>query len=260
MSRLAWKRRIGRLAGCLQRSRSRRIVLLYHSIGDSPWAVREADFQEQVRWLGRTSVCTLDALLNCDQTRGLSVALTFDDGYASLASIALDILSVSKMPATVYLNAGLMDEHAHRRSNAADGHYPDEEFLSWDDVRRLHKRGWTIGSHGVEHIDLTTAAPDRVERELRTSKAMIESRVGKVCEHFSYTWGRNNASLRSAVREAGYRYSAAAIHGPVAGGFDPFAIPRIDIHRDYTIEDFAAIVRGDWDFLGWWQRIRPRSA
>jgi peptidoglycan/xylan/chitin deacetylase (PgdA/CDA1 family) len=260
MNTLPWKRRIGGIAGHLPRSRDRRVVLLYHSVGDSPWAVREADFREQMRWLGHAKVCALDALLHDDVSTGLRVALTFDDGYASLAHTAADILSAAGMTATVYLNAGLLDEHTHHRSEAGNGHYPDETFLSWADVHGLRALGWTIGSHGMEHLNLTALPPDRVVSELTVSKATIEERTGVPCAHFSYTWGRNDASLRSAVRDSGYRYAAAAIHGAVRRGCDPYAVPRINIHRDYSIEDFAAIVRGDWDFLGWWQRVKSRSA
>jgi peptidoglycan/xylan/chitin deacetylase (PgdA/CDA1 family) len=262
MNTLLWKRRIGEVAGHLPRFGGRRVVLLYHSVGDSPWAVREADFREQVHWLDKLNaeVCSLDALLRDEMSRGVRVALTFDDGYASLADIAADILSAASMTATVYLNAGLIDQHSRRLADVSAGHYPAETFLSWEDVRRLRAQGWTIGSHGVEHLDLTMLPPDRVASELADSKAMIEERTGISCDHFSYTWGRNSAPLRSAVKEAGYRYAAAAVHGAVKPGFDPLAIPRINIHRDYSIEDFSAIVRGNWDFLGWWQRARSRTA
>jgi hypothetical protein len=37
---------------------------------------------------------------------------------------------------------------------------------------------------------------------------------------------------------------------------DRYRIPRADIRRDYTLEDFKAVVRGDWDYLGHIQRIR----
>jgi peptidoglycan/xylan/chitin deacetylase (PgdA/CDA1 family) len=260
MNTLPWKRRIGGVAGHMPRSRDRRVVLLYHSVGDSPWAVQEADFREQMRWLGHAKVCTLDELLRDDESTGLRVALTFDDGYASLADTAADILVAAGMQATVYLNAGLLDEHTHRGSEITDGHYPNETFLAWPDVRRLQAQGWTIGSHGVDHLDLTALPSDRVVSELTVSKSIIEEQTGVPCEHFSYTWGRNNLPLRSAVGEAGYRFAAAAVHGPVRQGFDPLAIPRINIDRNYSIEDFAAIVQGDWDFLGWWQRVRSQSA
>jgi peptidoglycan/xylan/chitin deacetylase (PgdA/CDA1 family) len=160
----------------------------------------------------------------------------------------------------VYLSTGLIADHARRMSVPQQGHYPDETFLSWQDVDCLRKHRWIIGSHGVEHLDLTAVPSDRVATDLRKSKAMIEQRTGDPCVHFAYTWGRHKEAVRSAVRVAGYRFAAAGLHGAVKHGFDPYAIPRINVQRDYSLTDFTAAVRGDWDFLGGWQRLRSALA
>ena len=31
---------------------------------------------------------------------------------------------------------------------------------------------------------------------------------------------------------------------------------RINISNEYTIDDFKSIVQGDWDYLGWIQRMK----
>ena len=33
-------------------------------------------------------------------------------------------------------------------------------------------------------------------------------------------------------------------------------IPRVDIRRDYNLDDFEAILSGDWDYLGKYQRLK----
>jgi len=234
-------------------------VLLYHSVGDTPWAVSEPAFREQVRWLGTCAqVEDLDRLLQDDASPGLRVAITFDDGYSSLAGPAARILREAGLSATVYLNTALIEELQGRRSDPAAGHYPDETFMTWREVETLREFGWTLGSHGQEHLDLTAQPADRVAEELSGSRQCLESRLGAPCRHFAYTWGRNTPALRKAVKDAGYQYAAAAVHGPLQRSFDPLAFPRVNIHRDYTLDDFAAIVRGDWDFLGPWQAWRNR--
>ena len=223
MNTLLWKRRIGRIANHLPHAGDRRVVLLYHSVGDSPWAVREADFQAQMHWLEQAEMSSLDELLRDEVSTGLRVALTFDDGYASLADTAAGILTKAGMTATVYLNTGLIEQNARRCSDASCGHYPDESFLSWVDVRDLLAQGWTIGSHGVEHRDLTALPRDRVLAELTVSKATIESRVGTGRASIFRTPGAG--TMRHFGRrcgDAGYRYAAAAVHGDVRRGFDPY--------------------------------------
>ena len=112
----------------------------------------------------------------------------------------------------------------------------------------------------MQHVDLTVQSRDRVTSELVGSRQTIESRLGVQCRHFAYTWGRNSSEVREAVRDAGYEFAAAAVHGPLTGSADRFAFPRVNIHHDYSIEDFVAIVRGDWDFLGTWQAWRNRRS
>ena len=58
------------------------------------------------------------------------------------------------------------------------------------------------------------------------------------------------------MRQCGYRYAAGGRHGALRPDFDPMAFPRINIAQDYSLEDFRAIVRGDWDYLGWVQRAK----
>lgn len=240
----------------LKRHGPRKAILLYHSIGDSPWALNKAMFLAQVEWLHSNSVIQpLENLLANHQTGGLEVAITFDDGYASLMEAA-EILGKYNASATVYLNTAWIGEDSGRASDESLGHYPGERFLTWAQVETLRNAGWTIGSHGVEHLDLTTSPPDRVERELHESRLTVEDRLGISCEHFSYTWGRYDARLQAAVQEAGYATAVSGRHGPVSEDFDPFAIPRINVQCDYTPDDFIAILRGDWDYLGWWRRLR----
>ena len=89
------------------------------------------------------------------------------------------------------------------------------------------------------------------------SKRLIEDKSGAQCASFCYPWGKHNQRTIEAVRKAGYGNAVTAIQDRWNGiPHDPFQIPRTDIRRDYTIDDFAAVVRGDWDFLGYIQRFR----
>lgn len=251
------KRLIGRAAGLLPRAQGRRVVLLYHSVGETPWGLPAAQFQNQVRWLAEhATLRSLGDLLGGEPEVGLQVAITFDDGYSTLRDVALPILDEVGAEACVYLNTGWIEATDRRPSEPALGHYPGERFLSWSDVRDLAARGWTIGSHGVDHLDLTPLPQEVVRDQLADSKAAIEARLGGRCEHFAYTWGRSTPRLRQLTGEAGYRYAASGRHGPVTAGFDRLAVPRINIARDHSLADFKAVVRGDWDYLGRIQAFR----
>lgn len=257
MSTIGFKRTLARLWGAGRSNETRRVIVYYHAIGSGPIATSNDSFRRQMQWLATNAeVLSLDALLSGGGKGALQVAITFDDGYASVALNAAPILASLGLPATVYVNTSWMGEMSRRDSAPQLGHYPGEQFMTWSDVDFLTKNNWTIGSHGAEHLDLTAVDDATLALELTSSKQMIETRLGRDCPHFAYTWGRYTRRVQRAVAAAAYKTAVSAVHGPVKAGSDPFALPRLDISNQYSLEDFQAIVRGDWDFLGGIQRVR----
>ena len=256
-TKLDLKRLAARSFGHLPRSGRRDIVLLYHSVGDSPWAVRTAQFGTQIEWLSEVAqIVSLAELMTDAPDAPLRVAVTFDDGYASLYRVVRPIARAARLRPAVFLNTGFVGGSSRRKSEPRSGHYPQEEFLLWNEVEQLLADGWTIGSHGVTHLDFTRADDDVVRAQLRQSKAVLERNVSVPCNYFAYTWGRNSRHLQELVTEAGYLYAFAGVHAAVGAHYNPMAVPRINVSQEYSFDDFKAIIRGDWDYLGWLQRAR----
>jgi len=262
MNRLKWKRWLGNCVGGFTANEQRTVILLYHSIGNGPFSIPESMFRAQITWLSqRTTIVPLAvALLTKPKGVGTRVVITFDDGYASLHDFAAPILAEHGATATVYLNTGCIGDHQRMASDAALGHYPQQYFMNWQETEALAMAGWTIGSHGVGHLDLTQHDAASVEWELTESKSEIQSRLGRPCEHFAYTWGRYTSSLVRSVRQAGYLSAVSGLHGPVVDGADCFALPRIDIRAEYEMQDFSDVLSGQWDYVGFKQRFARRLA
>lgn len=257
ISGLLWKRRLGSFGKLIPKRKSRRIFLIYHAVGSGPLSLSVDNFNLQMEWLEKyAKVETLETLISQPNLPGLRVALTFDDGYHSVSSVVAPLLKKYGFPATVYLNTGMIAEDGHRPSDSTLGHYPQEEFLNWQEVVALDRDGWTIGSHGVDHVDLTLLPAEESAQQLRDSQGEIVLRLGKECRHFCYTWGNNSQKVRTLVRGAGYQTAVAAIHAPLRTTSDPMALERIDVRREYDLKDFISIIQGDWDFLAVIQRLR----
>lgn len=254
---LSLKRFIGIIYGILPVSRDRRVILIYHSIGEGPSATYADQFAKQMEWLKRNAkVESLEDLLSIPDAGGLRVALTFDDGYRSVYSVAAPILKKLDFPATVYLNTAMIGDEFHRLSDVALGHYPDEEFLTWREVAELERDRWTIGSHGVDHVDLTALERAEALTQLTDSCRAIDERIGRAERGFCYTWGLFSNAIELLVAEAGYKYAVAAIHSPLRKASRFFSLPRIDVRQEYTLSDFIFAVTGEWDFLGYLQKLR----
>lgn len=255
---ISWKRRIGRLYAFIRaRDAHRKLILLYHSVGSGAEVTATEAFRDHIGVVAAMGhLLPLRNLLVATPGRGIAVAITFDDGYAALRDHAAAILTDFGCDATVFLNVGEIADAERRSSRAEDGYYPGEQFLTWRDVDALLAAGWHFGSHGVRHLDLMRADMATVKNELSASKLMIEERLGTTCDMFAYPWGRNSPGLRDEVRAAGFRYGFAGHHARLTAKSDPFALPRINVAKEYSRDDLAAILRGDWDYLYWVLRAK----
>jgi len=251
---LYWKRQLGKICSQFKDVHMpRKVILTYHAVGGGPWAISNNNFKEQVQWLvAHNKVVTLDTILTDKYvTDDILVAITFDDGYACLHDIVAPILLEYNVSATVYLNTGWIsaDLRTRKASRPDFGHYPGESFLTWDEVNTLYQLGWNIGSHGVDHIDLTKQPESIVRKELSRSKNDIEEKLRTPCRDFAYTWGKYNTFLENKVMKAGYRSAVSTLHSPFFSVENFFAIPRLNIASEYKLDDVIAVVAGHWDFI-----------
>jgi peptidoglycan/xylan/chitin deacetylase (PgdA/CDA1 family) len=101
------RRRADKLMG-----RSRPVILMYHQIADisiDPWdlAVSRDNFASQLEALTRTRDVVPLTDLGKDRPGGKPLAaITFDDGYRNVATVAKPILERFNCPATVFLTTG----------------------------------------------------------------------------------------------------------------------------------------------------------
>lgn len=261
MNSLNWKRVIGKYYRIFRPSiKNRKIILIYHAVGNGPWAISTTLFKQQIQWLkAHCKIVSLNELLSIAPKKNIiEVSLTFDDGYGCLYDHVVPILQAENVSATVYINTGRISEDNTTRnlSNPDAGHYPGESFLTWGEVIKLQQLGWEIGSHGVEHLDLTQQNSETIKNELISSKLKIESTLQKKCVHFAYTFGKYSSAIKNAVAHVGYQFAVTGNHAALKNDHDSLALPRLNIAMHYTMSDFENIILGNWDFLGMIHKIK----
>jgi hypothetical protein len=101
--RIAWKRRIGQLYALMRaRDAQRKLILLYHSVGDSIEATAQDAFRDQLGVIAAMGqLLPLRELLGSAPNQSIAVAVTFDDGYATLRDHAATILTEFGGAATI---------------------------------------------------------------------------------------------------------------------------------------------------------------
>lgn len=164
------------------------------------------------------------------------VVITFDDGYMDNFENALPILREYNFPATVFVVSGLVG----KTNNwvRADG-YPERPLMKWHEIKEMKGNGITIGSHTVNHHQLSHLSLEDAKREVEDSKKFLEDKLGIPINHFAYPHGDMNESIMNMVKEAGYRTACSTRAGFNSEGVNLFELRRLDIYGTDSIWEFA---------------------
>jgi peptidoglycan/xylan/chitin deacetylase (PgdA/CDA1 family) len=101
------------------------------------------------------------------------------------------------------------------------------DLAGWDELRALDPSIVTVGSHSLTHPVLPSMSAAEIEAELRDSRRMIEAKLGRPAEFFSYPNGDVDERTLTGVR----RYYRAAVRSRSATRFDPHLMPSVHLPR-----------------------------
>lgn len=218
-------------------------ILIYHQVGSDlgrQMEVTTPSFRKQMNWLAsHATVVTLEQAIARWEEPGSDslVVLTFDDGYRDTFTRAFPIMRSLKMPFTLYLTTGPMEEGMGSDQDPAAP-------LNWDDVEEMMASGLlTVGAHTHSHPDLRHATESDVEREISKSDSIIKSRLGVTPEHFAYPYGYWSASADATVTST---YSTAVLGASPRPRIkpDPHQIHRYPVQLSDSFRFFPSRLRG----------------
>jgi len=163
------------------------------------------------------------------------LAITFDDGYRDNFENAAPVLETLSLPATFFVVSGWMESDVVRPWDERHGRR--YSWMTWDDVRSLHRRGFEIGAHTRTHVDLGAVSETVAREEIFGARREIEAHLSAAVESFAYPFGRQHnlaGSNRDLVRAAGFRCCCSCFGGSLRPGSDPFHLSRVPISTWYA--------------------------
>lgn len=242
-----WWTGLSRLARAVLARRGRFVLELHgvasRRIAELPYEAQPSFTRDGLAallaWLApRFRFLTPDELLEDDAA---GVLLTFDDGYANHADVALPLLEEHRAPAVFFVTTQHVRDPgdwlpAIRRAAARyPGPVPPEvrrdlfDGMSVEQLRAAAANPLvTIGSHTVSHPFLTRLGDAELARELAESKRFLEDAGGRAVDLFAYPTGDYDRRTIAAVRAAGYRAAFVELcRGPGSGRWE---IPRVGLY------------------------------
>lgn len=196
----------------------------------------------------------LDGKLNGARER--HAIITFDDGYEDFYIHAFPILKKYRATATMFLPTRYIGNSGNTLFTRT--------CLDWRQVRELSDNGIRFGSHSHDHLKLTDFSAEQIEDELRTSRQIIEDKIGRPVASFSYPYAFPEErkdfihQLRQVLVRVGFRIGVTTTIGLYARGDDLLTLKRLPInsHDDYCL--FSAKIAGAYDWLNIIQNIFKR--
>ncbi len=205
------------------RKTARRSVLIFHGIGAPERALEpgEARF-----WLSREAFChLLDRVAAIGDQRPV---LTFDDGNASDARIALPELERRGMQAIFFILTDRVDRPGS---------------VSSDDVRALARAGMTVGLHGASHRDWRRLDAAGREAEFRQARARLEDLTGQPVTLAAAPFGLYDRRVARWLRQDGFRALYTSERGVTSDA--DFLRCRNCVERDMKANEIGRCLSGN---------------
>ncbi len=119
-------------------------------------------------------------------------------------------------------------------------HLPPVKFMGWDDVERLLASGHEIGSHTMDHVNVSEMSAERLEEEIGGAARIMEERTGSA-GHFAFPYGRFhhfNGLGREIAFRCGHLSCSSAERGCHMPRREAMAPSDLLIRRDHVLLDW----------------------
>lgn len=228
------------------------LVLAYHAISPrwaAPLSVTPEAFERQLTKLvqkGWTPANFTDVVRTPPRTK--TFAVTFDDAFLSVKTYGYPVMRQLGVTGTVFAPTGYISRQAQLAWPGLEEwmHTADADELapmSWNDLAELAESGWEIGSHTLNHPQLTTLDDKTLATELRESREECAARTGRPVTSIAYPYGDVDARVVAHTREAGYE-AAAGMMWPTSRP-NRYDYPRVGVYHTDSWARFRLKV-GRW--------------
>lgn len=216
-------------------------VFVYHRFNDSRYPttnISSADFRSHLDYLRQKGVAVLSLGQVVERLKGnvplpkRCAVITVDDAYKSFITDAWPLLQEYGFPATLFVS-----------TDSIGG----RDYLSWEEIKRLHKAGVEIGNHSAGHnhmLDRFVGESQadweaRVSQDLAHSQQVFKKHLGSAPALFAYPYGEFSPELSSLIVAAGFVAAFGQQSGVITPGQDLFLLPRFSVTgRFSTLEEF----------------------
>jgi len=215
-------------------------ILIYHEISavNNLWCVSPDHFKQQLDFLKKNGYKTISltelkkGLEQNKETAEKLVVLTFDDARKGVYASAYPKLKEHGFTATIFIVPDWIE------GKSLQGHSVFSEFLSWEELKELSENDFELGSHTLSHQNLMSLNETDLIKEINESKRIIENKLNRKINSFSYPYGKYNHSIIGKIKES-YEIALTTNRGFSKKDLE---FSRQWVLRDTTLEQFQKLL------------------
>lgn len=245
-------------------------ILMYHSISSESgerfrqFAMSPERFAQHLAYLQSHSYTPITVSRYVELISGgggdlpdRPVVLTFDDGFADFYTDALPELRRHDFVATLYVATDYVGGTSLWLGREGEA---ERSMLSWSQLREIAENGIECGAHTCSHPQLDVLPDAAIMKEVVECKVLLEDRLGRRICTFAYPFGFQTERVRRMVRAAGYTSACAVAYAMSSPRDDRFALSRLIVTGDMSIDRFARLLAGHGSpLVPAYRRIRAKT-
>ena len=224
-------------------------ILMYHSISDEfdKLSVHKKAFSKQMNLMKKLGYETINLSELNSSINKKHFIITFDDGYIDVFKNAFPILQKLNYKATIFVVSELISNI--NKWDQKKENYKKKELMSDHQILQLIKEGYEIGSHTLNHIDLTSATDSNVENQIYQSKINIEKKFNTKVFCFSYPYGSYNKNVCNKVSKH-YKFAVTTKRSRYKKNkFNNYTLPRVPINTNTGLFKFYIKIKTFYEDL-----------
>jgi len=216
------------------------VVIMYHRFGESRYPSTNTtieQFRAHLRELKDGNYVVkpvpeiLAAIRSGTELPDKTVGITIDDAFSSVYKIGWPMLRRAGLPFTLFVATEPLD----RKTSG---------YMSWDQLRELHKAGVTIGSQTATHLHMPHATDQQNKVDLEASNARFKAELGFIPKIIAYPYGEYSLAVGKVTKAAGFDVGFGQHSGAIYKGSDFLYLPRFAFNEAFgDIQRFRLAIR-----------------
>lgn len=217
------------------------VVLEYHHISDKTpksTSISPEKFNAQMDYLANNHFKIVSVIELAEKLRkgealpDKTVAISFDDSYATVYQAAFPLLKKRGWPFTFFINTAAVSTSSL--------------FVTWDQLREMSHNGATIANHTMYHNHVPRLKEgetrsqwrERTKTEIEQAQTTIEKEMGSAAKIFAYPFGEYDVEVQKLLKELDF-IAFGQQSGPLGSQADLQSVPRFPFGGSFTeLDDF----------------------